>query len=233
MNKQNKNICIHVCDDNPVVIEKAIKITKDLLNDERLAAEIVAYEDGNQFTERYKERKDELLILDIDMPGKSGLDILKEFEIHCKNNRVILLRSIYSDSPIINAVFHNKMSICKEKGIDISCNITGSVKCLDDMGVGSILFNLLDNAIEACEKNKKEKRIVCQIAREADEVNIFLENSIDQSVLAENPSFETTKDKKDQHGMGHLIVEEQVKRLGGMVEYYEDEMFCAHIYLPM
>ena len=54
MNKQNKNICIHVCDDNPVVIEKAIKITKDLLNDERLAAEIVAYEDGNQFTERYK-----------------------------------------------------------------------------------------------------------------------------------------------------------------------------------
>ena len=59
MNKQNKNICIHVCDDNPVVIEKAIKITKDLLNDERLAAEIVAYEDGNQFTERYKERKDE------------------------------------------------------------------------------------------------------------------------------------------------------------------------------
>ena len=143
------------------------------------------------------------------------------------------VRSIYSDSPIINAVFHNKMSICKEKRIDISCNITGSVKCLDDMGVGSILFNLLDNAIEACEKNKKEKRIVCQIAREADEVNIFLENSIDQSVLAENPSFETTKDKKDQHGMGHLIVEEQVKRLGGMVEYYEDEMFCAHIYLPM
>ena len=143
------------------------------------------------------------------------------------------VRSIYSDSPIINAVFHNKMSICKEKGIDISCNITGSVECLDDMGVGSILFNLLDNAIEACEKNKKEKRIVCQIAREADEVNIFLENSIDQSVLAENPSFETTKDKKDQHGMGHLIVEEQVKRLGGMVEYYEDEMFCAHIYLPM
>ena len=80
MNKQNKNICIHVCDDNPVVIEKAIKITKDLLNDERLAAEIVAYEDGNQFTERYKERKDELLILDIDMPGKNGWDLICELK---------------------------------------------------------------------------------------------------------------------------------------------------------
>ena len=143
------------------------------------------------------------------------------------------VRSIYSDSPIINAIFHNKMSVCKEKGIDISCDITGSVKCLDDMGVGSILFNLLDNAIEACEKNKKEKRIICRIAREADEVNIFVENSIEQLVLAENQSLETTKDKKDQHGMGHLIVEEQVKKLGGMVEYYEDEMFCAHVYLPV
>ena len=143
------------------------------------------------------------------------------------------VRSIYSDSPIINAIFHNKMSICKEKWIDISCDITGSVKCLDDMSVGSILFNLLDNAIEACEKNQKEKRIVCRIAREADEVNIFVENSIEQSVLAENQSLETTKEKKDQHGMGHLIVEEQVKRLGGMVEYYEDEMFCAHVYLPV
>ena len=85
----------------------------------------------------------------------------------------------------------------------------------------------------ACEKNKKEKRIICRIAREADEVNIFVENSIEQLVLAENQSLETTKDKKDQHGMGHLIVEEQVKRLGGMVEYYEDEMFCAHVYLPV
>ena len=143
------------------------------------------------------------------------------------------VRSIYSDSPIINAVFHNKMSICKEKGIDISCDITGSVKCLDDLVVGSILFNLLDNAIEACEKNQKEKRIFCRIVREAEEVNIFVENSIEQSVLAENQSLETTKEKKDQHGMGHLIVEEQVKKLDGMVEYYEDEMFCAHVYLPM
>ena len=91
MNKQSKNICIHVCDDNPVAIEEAIKITKDLLNEEGLAAEIITYKDGNQFTERYKERKDELIILDIEMPGKSGLDILKEFETHCKNNRVILL----------------------------------------------------------------------------------------------------------------------------------------------
>lgn len=88
MDKQSKNIYIHVCDDNPVAIEKAIEITKDLLNEEGL---VITYEDGKQFTERYKERKDELLILDIEMPGKSGLDILKEFETHCKNNRVILL----------------------------------------------------------------------------------------------------------------------------------------------
>ena len=117
MNKQNKNICIHVCDDNPVVIEKAIKITKDLLNDERLAAEIVAYEDGNQFTERYKERKDELLILDIDMPGKSGLDILKEFEIHCKNNRVILLTAY--DNLALQSLMYGPFQIVRKDLMEI------------------------------------------------------------------------------------------------------------------
>ena len=107
MNKQSKNICIHVCDDNPVAIEEAIKITKDLLNEEGLAAEIITYKDGNQFTERYKERKDELIILDIEMPGKSGLDILKEFETHCKNNRVILLTA-YDNLTFFNfgTIFH-------------------------------------------------------------------------------------------------------------------------------
>ena len=152
-----------------------------------------------------KLKKDDLLyIKSIDRLGRNYSEILEQWRI-----------------------------LTKEKGIDISCDITGSVKCLDNLIVGSILFNLLDNAIEACEKNKKEKRIICRIAREADEVNIFVENSIEQLVLVENQSLETTKDKKDQHGMGHLIVEEQVKRLGGMVEYYEDEMFCAHVYLPM
>ena len=133
----------------------------------------------------------------------------------------------------MNAVINEKFTAAEKKGIETTCKILITIPEYLEYDLSILLSNLLDNAIEACEKNKKEKRIVCQIAREADEVNIFLENSIDQSVLAENPSFETTKDKKDQHGMGHLIVEEQVKRLGGMVEYYEDEMFCAHIYLPM
>ena len=38
----------------------------------------------------------------------------------------------------------------------------------------------------ALEKNKKEKRIVCQIAREADEVNIFLENFLNTNFRLEN-----------------------------------------------
>lgn len=117
MNKQSKNICIHVCDDNPVAIEEAIKITKDLLNEEGLAAEIITYEDGNQFTERYKERKDELLILDIDMPGKSGLDILKEFEIHCKNNRVILLTAY--DNLALQSLMYGPFQIVRKDLMEI------------------------------------------------------------------------------------------------------------------
>ena len=135
---------------------------------------------------------------------------------------------------LLELVLQKKIQEAEHKQItcDVQGTLNGNLR-MDEMSLVSLVMNLLDNAIEACEKNQKEKRIICRIAREADEVNIFVENSIEQSVLAENQLLETTKDKKDQHGMGHLIVEEQVKRLGGMVEYYEDEMFCAHVYLPM
>ena len=133
-----------------------------------------------------------------------------------------------------DAIVNSKVSLAKKK--DIRLNVTARIPKeipMTDVEFCVVFGNIMDNAIEACEKNQKEKRIICRIAREADEVNIFVENSIEQSVLAENQSLETTKEKKDQHGMGHLIVEEQVKRLGGMVEYYEDEMFCVHVYLPV
>ena len=82
-----------------------------------MAAEIITYEDGNQFTERYKERKDELLILDIDMPGKSGLDILKEFEIHCKNNRVILLTAY--DNLALQSLMYGPFRIVRKDLMEI------------------------------------------------------------------------------------------------------------------
>ncbi|MFR0961129.1 MAG: hypothetical protein ACLSGB_03795 [Dorea sp.] len=50
-------------------------------------------------------------------------------------------------------------------------------------------------------------------------------------MLAENQLLETTKDKKDQHWHGTFDCRRTSEKLGGMVEYYEDEMFCAHVYL--
>lgn len=305
---------ISICDDEIVAVEKMRKIVGKVLEQEQLLANVGTFENGEEFLNQYIIRDDELVILDLDMPIKSGIDVIQELE-KIQRNEVVILVTAYDNLAIQSfsygpfqiirkerleedlpkavsrflkmrqrkqevlefqvkgEIIHTKVSdivyfekcqhhvyvhlrdqtvLCIRKNMqDFEKELAGKgfvrthaayIVALkyckkfeknDIILVGSILFNLLDNAIEACEKNKKEKRIVCQIAREADEVNIFLENSIDQSVLAENPSFETTKDKKDQHGMGHLIVEEQVKRLGGMVEYYEDEMFCAHIYLPM
>ena len=70
-----------------------------------------------RYVERYKERKDELLILDIDMPGKSGLDILKEFEIHCKNNRVILLTAY--DNLALQSLMYGPFQIVRKDLMEI------------------------------------------------------------------------------------------------------------------
>lgn len=51
------------------------------------------------------------------MPGKSGLDILKEFEIHCKNNRVILLTAY--DNLALQSLMYGPFQIVRKDLMEI------------------------------------------------------------------------------------------------------------------
>ena len=62
---------------------------------------------------------------------------------------------------------------------------------------------------------------------------MICKNTIGKSVLKDNSQLRSTKTDSTVHGLGHVIVEETVKRLGGMIEYSEDgDMFVVQIILP-
>jgi len=50
-------------------------------------------EDGESGIEKYKEEKPDLVLLDINMPGKNGLETLKEIKDIDENQKVFLLTS--------------------------------------------------------------------------------------------------------------------------------------------
>ena len=140
---------------------------------------------------------------------------------------------IKTKCPIIDAVLNTKIYQSKRYNIDISCYVLGDLK-INGIEVASVLFNLLDNAIEASKNNKSEKTIICQVVETSSDIDICIKNHIENSVLENNSNLDTKKANKENHGLGLKIVEEIVENMHGMWEIYEeDDMFCVHIYLPI
>ena len=83
---------ISICDDEIVAVEKMRKIVGKVLEQEQLLANVGTFENGEEFLNQYIIRDDELVILDLDMPIKSGIDVIQELEKIQRNEVVILLR---------------------------------------------------------------------------------------------------------------------------------------------
>lgn len=67
---------ILICDDHPA-IRKGIKL---ILESEFSGAEISEASDAAEVLKKINEKKWDILILDVDMPGRNGLDVLKQLK---------------------------------------------------------------------------------------------------------------------------------------------------------
>lgn len=136
------------------------------------------------------------------------------------------------NNAVINAVVNSKIRTCRKRGIRWEHDVTGDTSRLDGVTCSIVLFNLLDNAIEAYE-GTENKDISLSMYYNKNYFNIVVKNYIDKSVLDINPQLSSSK-KKGRHGLGHLNVQEVVEKNGGMVEYYEkNNQFIAHVMLKV
>ena len=72
---------------------------------------------------------------------------------------------IYCSNPIVNAVLVNKAHQCEEKHIKFTIDMMGfETKKMKEIDLVALLSNLLDNAIEECERiqDKLDKKIYIQ-----------------------------------------------------------------------
>ena len=68
--------------------EFGAKLTKTLLEKENFEVEIVS--DGSEAWKAYKERKPDILLLDLDMPGKDGLEITRLVREHDQQTPILV-----------------------------------------------------------------------------------------------------------------------------------------------
>lgn len=138
---------------------------------------------------------------------------------------------INTNHAIINAVINNKYQEAVKKKIVFVFKIND----LSNLGIADddiviILSNLLNNAIEACEKCEGKRVIKLKVVREENELVISVRNTYQQPVIFRKDEFITTKKINSmEHGIGIRNVIHAVEKNNGFykIDYKNDEFYFS------
>ena len=145
-----------------------------------------------------------------------------------------ILSQVQCSSTMLNAVVNAKFNDAQSKGIDTSLRLVVQIPHDLEFDLSIMLSNLLDNAIEVCEKNPSNAQILLTISEEAGYYRIVVRNTIAASVLKKNQELKTEKANKKLHGWGLRSVTDLVSKRNGLIDFYEKEgMFYVDILLPI
>lgn len=144
---------------------------------------------------------------------------------------MLLQESVHTENAVVNAVLNAKLRTCKEQRIRTTVCIGKILEVVSEVDFCSLLGNLLDNAIEAEQKLPyADRKIEVQIQSSEAVMDIWVRNSIAESVLEKNADLQTTKDNTQFHGLGTKIIHKIVSKYEGYLDIYEEEgSFCCHI----
>lgn len=146
----------------------------------------------------------------------------------------------YSANPVLDAVLTLKKAAADQKNIfmDISMDISTDKDChmgaessLDEVEICSLFGNLLDNAIEACEKVQSGRReIFLEISQQGNALYIRCRNSFDMENTLQGGFWISRKAEKEAHGIGLKMIEKICKTHNGHMEKsVKDNMVCFEI----
>ena len=141
---------------------------------------------------------------------------------------------IRTNNALVDAIINTKYKEMEEKGILCVLVLTelGGLPMEDD-DVVVILSNLLNNAIEACEKCEK-KTVKIKLVKEDNDIVISVKNTYNGVIKKDCNDYVSTKDDTDGHGFGIKNIRESVSKYGGTCSItYDDIEFSFSILIPL
>lgn len=123
---------------------------------------------------------------------------------------------VNTNHPVVNTVLNQKYLRAQEKGIALVMAVNDLSKLLMSReDIVTLLVNLLDNAIEACEKLNENKVIQFKMILEDGELTISVRNPVKTPVTVKGKRIPTTKKEKSGHGLGILNINEVIEKNQG------------------
>lgn len=169
------------------------------------------------------------IIQSLNSSGK-GTQIDSFISEYLKTAHKNLVQIVTTDNDYINAILNSKISEAKSEGIEIVLSVVQLIGNVNTVDICSLLGNMFDNAIEACKKCNGSKKIILDIAQRNGSLEILMKNTINSSVLKDNPTLISSKSDRENHGYGIKIINEISERNHGIADFYEsNDMFCCHV----
>lgn len=141
--------------------------------------------------------------------------------------------AINTNNIIVNAILNTKYQEAEAKGIVFVFKVNDlSELKMKDEDVVTILANLLNNAIEACELCEDKKVIKFKFVKEDDMIIIAVKNTFNYDVIYENGEIKSTKTSNvDEHGVGIKNVLKIIDKYDGsyVIEDKDKEFFFSII----
>lgn len=141
---------------------------------------------------------------------------------------------VKSGNIMIDAILNSKLSLAGKAGIEINCNadVTNDIT-ISDIDLCVILGNLLDNAMDACEKIKSENRFIrVYIAIIKKQLYISIQNSAKEELDFNERNY--ISNKRGNHGLGMKRVKILTEKYDGFLNLQnEPGIFAAEVTLPL
>ncbi len=142
--------------------------------------------------------------------------------------------AIRTGNTSVNAILSSKISIAQKNAINVSCKATVPPDLkITDVHLCAVIGNLLDNAIEACEKVPLQNRFIrVYIGIFKQQLYISVTNSTEST--RRKKLTELISSKKGEHGLGLRRIDKIVAQYDGYVNRKnEPGVFATEIMLGL
>lgn len=144
-------------------------------------------------------------------------------------------REVWTGLPFLDFIINYKKRTMDKKGILFRLELDVYEYPFEEAELGIILGNLLDNAIEACEKCAPGKReLYLRIWNLRYMFMLKMTNSTSKRPTMSGQRFLTDKADKNAHGMGVEQVRRIVNKYGGDIQFqFDGENFETKLIVPI
>lgn len=140
---------------------------------------------------------------------------------------------VKSGNVMADAILNSKLTLAEQHKINITCDaFLPDTLFISDLDLCTILGNLLDNAIESCEKLLPDKRFMrIYLAMQKNQLYLSIQNASVEEIGFKQQHFISTK--MGSHGLGIKRVATVVSKWNGYISFNQEPgVFASEITIP-